>query len=327
MGRGHRGRRDRPGKGKATPKPALLRERLIRLWASPQGAPKGGRGGEGERERGVGHRQAGRHIPIPGITGAVAKATLNAQNQAQHIEVRDGNVVMEFDYANYDDYNNPLNKIEAFMPGTIVEKRNGVTVARSDDHGDRNRQPLRHRTRTGERQEGVSRNRTSVARYTPRRFPRRGAPVRKLIVLAALSPRAGAVGSLTDATGVLHDVDQALGASSLKSIRYSGTGFAYAFLPESAAGRPVSEVLRQIHALDRFREGRLARGDHADAVREPAERRGGQPLYTDAVGAAVSGENSAWGAGSVVLTPQGFVQRRARRQADAVAGDASAGSR
>ena len=66
--------------------------------------------------------------PIPGITGAVAKATLNAQNQAQHIEVRDGNVVMEFDYAKYDDYNNPLNKIEAFMPGTIVEKRNGVTV-------------------------------------------------------------------------------------------------------------------------------------------------------------------------------------------------------
>ena len=35
---------------------------------------------------------------------------------------------MEFDYAKYDDYNNPLNKIEAFMPGTIVEKRNGVTV-------------------------------------------------------------------------------------------------------------------------------------------------------------------------------------------------------
>ena len=29
-----------PGKGKATPKPALLHERLIRLWASPQGAPK-----------------------------------------------------------------------------------------------------------------------------------------------------------------------------------------------------------------------------------------------------------------------------------------------
>ena len=29
-----------PGKGKATPRPAALEERLIRLWASPHGAPK-----------------------------------------------------------------------------------------------------------------------------------------------------------------------------------------------------------------------------------------------------------------------------------------------
>jgi hypothetical protein len=117
-----------PGKGKATPKPALLRERLIRLWASPQGAPKAA---AAAKENASVAWDTGKPVvtyPIPGITGAVAKATLNAQNQAQHIEVRDGNVLMEFDYAKYDDYNNPLNKIEAFMPGTIVEKRNGVTV-------------------------------------------------------------------------------------------------------------------------------------------------------------------------------------------------------
>ena len=116
------------GKGKATPKPALLRERLIRLWASPQGAPKAA---AAAKENASVAWETGKPVvtyPIPGITGAVAKATLNAQNQAQHIEVRDGNVVMEFDYAKYDDYNSPLNKIEAFMPGTIVEKRNGVTV-------------------------------------------------------------------------------------------------------------------------------------------------------------------------------------------------------
>ena len=50
-----------------------------------------------------------------------------------------------------------------------------------------------------------------------------------MIVLAALAVF-GAVGVAQDATGVLHEVDQALGASALKSIRYSGTGFAYAFL-------------------------------------------------------------------------------------------------
>ena len=60
--------------------------------------------------------------------------------------------------------------------------------------------------------------------------------MRKIIVFAALAlcgavglvPRARVEGQ--DATGVLHDVDRALGASSLTSIRYSGTGFAYAFL-------------------------------------------------------------------------------------------------
>src|SRR6185312_12120996 len=34
-----------PGKGKATPKPATVQERMIRLWASPQGAFKGAMAG------------------------------------------------------------------------------------------------------------------------------------------------------------------------------------------------------------------------------------------------------------------------------------------
>jgi hypothetical protein len=117
-----------PGKGKATPKPALLRERLIRMWASPQGAPKAA---AAAKENASVAWDTGKPVvtyPIPGAPGAIAKATLNAQNQAEHIEVRDGNVVTTYDYAKYDDYNNPLNKIEAFMPGTMVEKRNGVVV-------------------------------------------------------------------------------------------------------------------------------------------------------------------------------------------------------
>jgi len=39
-----------------------------------------------------------------------------------------------------------------------------------------------------------------------------------------------AISHSQDATSVLREADTALGASSLKSIRYSGTGFAYAFL-------------------------------------------------------------------------------------------------
>lgn len=116
------------GKGKATPRPTLLRERLIRLWASPQGAPKAAAAAKENASVNWDTGKAVVTFPIPGAAGAVAKATLSAQNQAEHIEVRDGTVVTTFDYAKYDDYNNPLNKIEAFMPGSMIEKRNGVVV-------------------------------------------------------------------------------------------------------------------------------------------------------------------------------------------------------
>ena len=49
-----------------------------------------------------------------------------------------------------------------------------------------------------------------------------------LAAIIASGPEVRVAGQ--DATGVLREVDQALGASSLRSIRYSGTGFAYAFL-------------------------------------------------------------------------------------------------
>jgi hypothetical protein len=62
------------------------------------------------------------------VPGAIAKATLSASNQAERVEVTAGNVVTEFTYADYQDWNNPLNKIEAFYAGKLVEKRNGVTV-------------------------------------------------------------------------------------------------------------------------------------------------------------------------------------------------------
>ena len=117
-----------PGKGKATPMPAALQERLIRLWAGPQGAPKAASAGADKTS--VAH-DTGKPVvtyPIPGVPGAIAKATLNAVNQAERVEVTLGNVVTEFTYANYQDWNNPLNKVEAFYAGTLVEKRNNVIV-------------------------------------------------------------------------------------------------------------------------------------------------------------------------------------------------------
>ena len=47
---------------------------------------------------------------------------------AERVEVRQGNVVTEFLYSNYGDLNEPLNKIDAWYPAHIVEKRDGQTM-------------------------------------------------------------------------------------------------------------------------------------------------------------------------------------------------------
>ena len=83
------------GRGKATPRSAALHERLIRLWAGPQGAPKAAAAG-GDKTT-VSH-ETGKPVvtfPIPGVPGAVAQATLNAQNMAERVEVRQGATVTD----------------------------------------------------------------------------------------------------------------------------------------------------------------------------------------------------------------------------------------
>ena len=117
-----------PGRGKATPMPGALHERLIRLWASPQGAPKAAMAGGDKTSVAHDTGKAVVTYPIPGVPGAIAKATLSTSNQAERVEVTLGNVVTEFTYADYQDWNNPLNKIEAFYAGKLVEKRNGATM-------------------------------------------------------------------------------------------------------------------------------------------------------------------------------------------------------
>ncbi len=87
-----------PGRGTATPNRAALNERPVVTF------------------------------PIPGVQGAIAKTTLNAENQAERVETTLGNVVTEFTYEKYDDYNSPDDKVFGYFPGHIVEKRNGVTI-------------------------------------------------------------------------------------------------------------------------------------------------------------------------------------------------------
>ena len=138
------------GKGKATPMAAAVQDRLIRIWASPQGAPKAALAAVGGiTELGPnpalfikdGVMTAGGTsltwegtkpvvtFPIPGVAGATATATLDAKYMAERVVVKHGANTIEFTYGDYRDWNNPLNRIEAFYAGTMVEKRNGAPVS------------------------------------------------------------------------------------------------------------------------------------------------------------------------------------------------------
>jgi hypothetical protein len=143
-----------PGKGKATPRPAALEERRIRFWASPHGAPKGAIAGAAglspsesfgqnpstliDRQAAAGAKatttlswQGDKAVvtyPIPGVPGATATATLDAGFLPERVVVTHGPNKTEFIYGDYQDWNNPLFKIEALYAGTIVERRNGVLV-------------------------------------------------------------------------------------------------------------------------------------------------------------------------------------------------------
>src|SRR5688572_9237367 len=142
-----------PGKGKATPRPETLEERRIRLWASPHGAPKAAIAGASglppsesfgqnpatllDRQAAAGAKatttlswQGDKAIityPIPGVPGATATATLN-NFLPERVVVKSGTNTTEFAYGSFQDFNNPLFKIEALYAGTIVERRNGTVV-------------------------------------------------------------------------------------------------------------------------------------------------------------------------------------------------------
>src|SRR5207248_1890301 len=138
-----------PGKGKATPMATAVQERLIRLWASPQGAPKAAALGVNEKAEGGANPatllqdgvttagktsvawEAGKPVvtfPIPGVPGATATATLDAKFMAERVVVKNGSNTTEFTYSDYRDWNNPLNPAEAFYAGKMTEKKNGTVV-------------------------------------------------------------------------------------------------------------------------------------------------------------------------------------------------------
>lgn len=138
-----------PTTGKATPMPAAVEDRLIRLWASPQGAAKAAVAGTSETFwlganpgtlMGDGLARVGQTsvewisgkpvvtFPIPGVPGATASANLDAKYMTESVTVKMGSATTEFTYGDYRDWNNPLNKIFVFYAGTMTERRNGAII-------------------------------------------------------------------------------------------------------------------------------------------------------------------------------------------------------
>ena len=137
-------------KGKVAAMPAAVQERLIRIWASPQGAPKSALAGtmntwtlganpgtvlaDGAAKVGntsVSWDAAGKPVvtfPIPGVPGATGAATLDAKYMTEKVVVTNGSSTTEFTYSDYKDWNNALNKIEVFYAGRLTERKNGAVV-------------------------------------------------------------------------------------------------------------------------------------------------------------------------------------------------------
>lgn len=99
-----------------------------------------------------------------------------------------------------------------------------------------------------------------------------------------------------------------LGASDLKTIQYTASGFSYAFGQSYLPGGPYPKFyLKYTRAID-F-DKKVSREETVRTQFENPPRGGGnQPIYNPARGAAVTGENSAWGGGAVELTPQGWAR-------------------
>jgi hypothetical protein len=147
---------DRPGaglvagEGTAKAMRESVDERLIRLWASPQGAPKAALAGAGidplkvfrnpggllaEGSAKIGNTSVTWDgntpvvtFPIPGVDDATAVARLDNRFMASSVVVTQGRNRYEFTYSDYDDYNNPLNRIETYFPGRMIERKNGQVV-------------------------------------------------------------------------------------------------------------------------------------------------------------------------------------------------------
>lgn len=131
------------------------------------------------------------------------------------------------------------------------------------------------------------------------------------MVLAALALWSAGAG-VQDAAAVLADVSRALGVAEVKTVQYSGTGFAYAFAQNYRPDVPYPKFHASYTRAIDYERGLSREETVRTQFETPPRGGGGQPMYRAAGAAPVVGETSGWGGGAVALTPHGFVKAAVR---------------
>ena len=117
-----------------------------------------------------------------------------------------------------------------------------------------------------------------------------------------------ATASLQDTRSALEAVDRTLGASALKSVRFTGTGFTYVFAQNFRPGAAFPKFYATYARTIDYEKGLAREETTRTQFENPPRGGGGQPLYAPAPGAATVTPNSGWGGGALALTPHGFIR-------------------
>jgi glyoxylase-like metal-dependent hydrolase (beta-lactamase superfamily II) len=114
--------------------------------------------------------------------------------------------------------------------------------------------------------------------------------------------------ALQNSSAVLNDAARTLGVAELRSVQYSGTGFVFAFAQNFRPDAPYPKFHATYSRTIDYERGVAREEIVRTQFENPPRGGGGQPLYSEARGAATVTANSAWGGGALALTPHGFLK-------------------
>ena len=130
---------------------------------------------------------------------------------------------------------------------------------------------------------------------------------RGFAILALLAFWAG-TGRAQDATKVVQDVGRQLGAATLNSVSYSGTGYAYFVLQNYRPFDPWPKFYLKYSREVDFQKGLSHEVMIRTQAMDPPRGGGAQPIYSEARQTPTVSEKSPWGGNAVELTPYGWVK-------------------